>query len=138
MLKHDRVHRLDGDLVVLPELHMLDFLFAKEVLPPSDDGLHIIFGDLVFGENVELLQQRMESVSVVKYVIHKMIVDVTYQMLVNILVELVLGAEAVRDVHWVDALVYKPPLRQHLFRLSHRDLVLVTVLLHLLSNSNML
>ena len=53
-------------------------------------------------------------------------------MLIDILVELVLATESISDVDWVDTLVLKPPLCRHLFRLSHWDLVLVTVLLHLL------
>ena len=73
----------------------------------------------------------MNLVSVVKFVIQDIIFDVTYQMLIDILVELVLATESISDVDWVYTLVLKPPLRQHLFWLSHGDLVLVTVLLHL-------
>ena len=60
VLEQLRVHGLDGDLVVLPQLHMLDLLLTKQMLPPCNDSLHIILGDMLLREDIELLQTNKD------------------------------------------------------------------------------
>ena len=55
VLKQLGVHGLDGDFVVFSELYVLDLLLSKQMLPPSDDGFHVILNDMILGEDVELL-----------------------------------------------------------------------------------
>ena len=77
-------------------------------------------------------------VGVVKFVTQYLIAAATYQMLVDILVELMLAAEAIGNVNRVQPLMVEPPLSQYLSRLTRWDLVLVTYVGHLRITSNML
>ena len=40
---------------------------------------------------------------------------VTYQVLIDILIELMLAREAVSNIHWVQPLTVEPSLSQYLF-----------------------
>ena len=64
--------------------------------------------------------------------------EITYKMLINVLIELVFTAESIGNIHGMNALMLKSSLCQDLVWLSHWDLALVTDVRHLLINSNLL
>ena len=54
-LGQDWIHSLHRDFIVLCYFDRLDIRFGEELLIPTKDSLHIVFGNTLFGQKILLL-----------------------------------------------------------------------------------